>query len=471
MQTFRGKVSNLVSAVFMLCLIGGGSLWLAWDVDSRVSSRHGGVSAFFGLLGVGAIALFGYTILECLTAYRVDTDGITRRGWNGEQQMRWGDVTHFEARGGVDSQLTLTDFQNNKLSIQRGMMGGAKLAELNQLLDTYLAPIRERQLQDMGGINNVYHPKRSAAWAGVIMTTLVGAMLAFIAAQSVPSNQQGAFVVLMVLFGGIELLFMYGTILGFTHSLIFTTDGITDTSVFRTRHIPFQSVSSVMSRRVSTKNGSYDLTTVEGNGQKIMLTSHANDYELLVEYIRSHVDTGARQQGEVKAEEIQRKNDKQSRVLLPVIAVIYMTFLVGFGVSSLRDGKARMEHYHLMDAQGQTATGRITGKDTERGSKHTTYLLQYAFEDRNGQRVQSASPVSWEDYAGTRVGASARVIYVQGRKDVSRLEQSIGRKQAEGKVRSGYMLLVLGTVFPILLAITPFTRKRKQARETPATPA
>ncbi len=463
MQTFRGKVSNLISAIFMLCLMGGGSLWLAWDVDSRVSSRHGGVSAFFGLLGLGIIALFSYIILECLTAYRVDADGITRRGWNGEQQMRWSDVTHFAAGGGADSALMLTDYQNNKLSIQRGMMGGAKLAELNQLLDTHLAPIRERQLSEMGGINNVYHPKRSAAWAGVIMTTLVGAMLAFIAAQPVPSNQQGAFIAVIIIFGGIELLFVYLTILGFTHSLMFTADGITDSSVFRARHIPFRSVSSVMSRRVSTKNGSYDLTTVEGEGQKIMLTSHANDYELLIDYIRSHVDAGAKQQGEAKSEEIQRKNDKQAKILLPILAVVYMLFLGGIGVWSLREGNERMEHYRLMDTQGKTAAGRITGKDTQNGGKHTTYLLQYAFDDANGQHIQAASPVSWEDYAGTRVGASARVIYVPGRKNVSRLEQSIGRKQAEGKVRSGYMLLVLGTVFPILLAITPFTRKRKQA--------
>ena len=454
----------------MLLFLGGGSLWLACNVPpSRSGQDQVGVSAFFGLLGVGVIAFFGYVILECLTTYQLDADGITRRSWKGMQAMRWSDVTRFEAGGGANSELVLTDFQSNKLSIQRGLMGGTSLAELNQQLDSYLAPIRERQLRDMGGINNVYHPKRGAAWAGVIMTLVVGAMLAFCLAQPVPSDQQWAFVGVMLIFGSIELLFLYLTVLSFTHSLIFTEDGITDTSVFKTRHIPFHHVTSVMSRTVSTKNGSCDLTTIEGDGQKIVLTSQAKDYELLVDYIRRHVDMAAARQGEVQAQEIQRKTEKQQRVLLPIFAAIYMLFLCGLGWSSLREGNTRMIHYHLMDAQGQTAKGRIIGRDMQSGSKHTTYLLQYAFEDASGQHIESASPVSWDDYERARVGMSAQVIYVPERKDVCRLAQSIGRNQAEGKVRSGYTLLVLGTLLPILIAITPFLKgKRKKEAATSA---
>ncbi len=411
---------------------------------------------------VGFLCVYG--LLESFTVYEVDAQGVTRRGWNGARTLFWPEIARFEANGQDDSELTFVDAAGSKISIQRGLLGAKQVGELNVLLEPHLAVLRERQKRDIGVLDNVYRPKKDMAWAGVFMSLIVGLMLLFIAMQPLKASDYWAAALVYLFLGSMELLFLYATVHAYTDTLTVTAFGLVEKDLFKTREIRFGEVTSLMSRTVQSKSDSWEVTTIQGNGVKIALTAKMKDYDLLLDYIRAHSDTAAKQEGVAQAKELKRKNDKQTRVLLPILAGIYMVFLCGVGLKILRDGNEHMEHYRLMDAQGRTTTGQITGKSIESGSKHTTYLLRYAFNDSNGQRIESLSPVSREDYAQTQAGTSAQVIYVPGRRDVSRLEQSVGRKKAEADVRSGYLFIIMGVVFPLLLTLTVL-RKRKTSIE------
>ncbi len=294
MQKFTGDWGSRGMFLFWTMICAFGLIFFGTTPPNHKDATY---YAFVGVMlllagGQGALALWG--LVELFTTYGIDADSITRKGWNGAKRMAWSDVTHFEGEGGESSQLTLTDYQGNKLRIQRGLIEKTSLYELNRLLNKHLAPVCERQLSEIGGINNIYHPKRGLTGAGIIMVTVVGGMLIFVCMQPVRPGEQAAFVLVVLFMGSMLLLFVYGLILALTQYLMFTPDGITEGSVFRTRHIPFHAITSVTSQTVHTQHTHYDQTTIEGDGQKIKLTSHAKDYEQLTAFIRRNVDTAAK---------------------------------------------------------------------------------------------------------------------------------------------------------------------------------
>ncbi len=412
--------------------------------------------------GVGAFCLYG--LLESFVSYTVDGTGVTRQGWNGTQEMRWSDVARFDVSGQRDSTLTLRDNSGRKLEIERGLMSAATVAELNTLMEPYLAPLRERQIREVGAIDNVYRPKRVVGWIGVGFTLMLGLGTAFFASMPQRAGEEGAFIAMMVIMGSFVLMTLGMAAYGFTHSLTITASGLTESSLFRTREIPFHHVTAVGSRMVATKNGSFELTCVEGDGQKINLTSQMKDYSILVEYIRNHVNTEARATGEVHSKEMTEKQQRQQRKALPVIAGIYLLMFGGLGGWMIQRASTKLANYRLVETQGQRAQGQITGWYTE-GSKTTSYVIKFAFDDASGHHLQGASPVARNFYQTARVGAPVQVVYVPNTSNFM-LAQSIGKSKAEADIRMGYIQIGAGVLVVILLFATYLTRKKSATTTT-----
>jgi hypothetical protein len=411
----------------------------------------------------GSVGLFGlYGLLEAFVVYEVAADSITRRAWNGQRMMRWSEVARVDVSGQRDSELVLSDGLGQKPSLQRGLMSQKHVMAFNTLLEPYLAPVRERQLRDVGSLNSVYYPKRGTTWAGVTMLVIVGfIMLFFFSMMPVPSDEWWVVAILMgfIVVGG--LFFLWLTISAYTTALTVTNYDLKESSAFKTRQISFQRVTSLMSRTVTVKNGSFELTTIEGAGQKISITSQMKDYALQVTYIRQHVDSKAQSRGEVKAQEMNTKEQKQQRVFLPIFALINFVLLGGFGINEIKDGNTRLADYRLLQTQGQQAQGRILSTNTK-GSKSVTYLIKYAFEDTEGRTLVRSSPVSHDDYSTARISAPVQVTYIPGSDHISMIAQSIGKRKAEGDVRTGYFFIGFACLLTPLIALTPYMKRKKQ---------
>lgn len=464
MNKFTGSISTRGAACLILLLGAGGLYFVFFPVNQSLDTQMLMARTVFFLMagGVGALGL--YYLLESFVSYTVDGTGVTRQGWNGTKEMRWSDVARIDVSGQRDSTLTLSDNGGRKLEIQRSVMSAATVAELNTLMEPYLAPVRELQMREVGGIDNVYRPTRVLGWIGAGLTLMMGLMTAFFATIPQRAGEEGAFIVMMVMMGGFVLLGLGLAAYGFTHSLTITQSSLTESSLFRTREIPFHHVTAVGSRMVATKNGSFELTCVEGDGQKINLTSQMKDYSLLVEYIRNHVNTEARATGEVQAQERTEKQKRQQRKALPVVAGIYLLVCSGIGGWVIQRANTKLANYRLMETQGQRGEGQITGWYME-GSKTTSYVLKFAFDDASGHHLQGASPVARELYQTARVGAPVQVVYVPNTSNFM-LIQSIGKSNAEAELRRGYMLIGGGVLMVILLLATSLKRKKPATTTT-----
>ncbi len=244
----------------------------------------------FVSIGGVADALGLYFLLESFASYTVDGTGITRQGWNGRQEMRWSDMARVDGSEKPDSSLTLSDSDGRELTIQRNMMGSARIAELNTLLAPYLPPIRERQIREWSPDQFVDRSQRSAGWAGAGFALVMGVMM--VSCAFVPhAGQEDGFLFMMGMMGCFLLVFLGMVAYGFTYGLTMTPSALKESYLFFTREIPFDHVTSVESRTVVVKASSYQETRVAGNGQEIRFTSDVKDYPLVIEYIRRKINT------------------------------------------------------------------------------------------------------------------------------------------------------------------------------------
>ena len=212
---------------------------------------------------------------------------------------------------------------------------------------------------------------------------------------------------------------------------------------------------------VSTKNGTFELTTIEGDGQKIGLTSQMKDYPVLMEYIRRLVNEQARETGQEKAQEITAKEQRQQRILLPIVAVIYGLMFIGFGIWFLQTGNSKLGNYRLLEARGVTTPGHVVGTDM-RGSKSTTYYIDYAFQDASGVNHKGESPVNYSDYQNARRGQPVTVKYLPDQTNTCMIVQSIGKSKATNDIRLGYLNITLGVVTPLLLVFGSLNKKKRR---------
>lgn len=458
MQRFTGSWSNRLSLLLMLAMSAGVIYFGLFPTNHRLDTSLLVGRGLFLLMGGGMGLFMGYGLLESFAVYQADETSVARRAWNGTREMRWSQVDRYDMSGQKDSTCVLFDESGGKLPIHLTLLDKKSQTELRALLQKQLSPLRERQLRNIGSTQKTYYPSRTAAGAGLFLVVLFGVMLLFFGFMPVPPEQRTFQASVLFMMAAAELYFVYLTMQSYTRVLSVTAHELNDKDLFRTKRIPFHHVTAIWSREVRGKNSTWEVTVLEGDGQKISFTSRTKDYDLLVQYLRTHTGQQAVQEGQVKAEEVKQKTAKQAKVLLPVIGLIYFLLLGGMGLWMLRQGNARMMDYRLMDTQGRTVTGQILGaQDTHK--KSARYLIQFAFEV-DGQRIQSASPVSQNDYQQAQVGAPVTVTYVPGQPHICRIPQSIGKRQAEGNIRVGYMNLVLGAVTLAAIVLLPrFKRK------------
>lgn len=410
---------------------------------------------------MGLFVLTG--LLESFVTYIIDESGVVRQGWNGRKEMRWADVVQVNMSGQKDATIKLRDALGTELTIHRLFISKDGNNQMNSLLGPYLAPILERQTRDFGSLDTVYTHKRALGWLGAFMAVLIGCMIAlFFLTPHQTSDDAIAWILipLMLLMFLVPLALM---LYGFSYRLTITSIGLVESSVFKKKEIPFHHVTSVGSRMVATKNSSFELTTIEDDNQKININSNMKDYSILLEYIKKRVSEGAKETGEVKAEEVTEKQKQQQRKMLPIVAGIYALLFIGIGVWMLKEGNTKLEHYRLLEVQGVQTRGEVTGRDM-RGSKSTTYYIDYQFKDANGVTQRGESPVQYDDYANARIGQPAQVIYVPGRNDVGMLSNSIGKSKAENNVRMGYFNIALGFVAPGLILFSMLRNNKKSTK-------
>lgn len=446
MYLLRGLAIG-ISAFYLISMLLG---------KSHTTADWAGGILFFtlGSISIG-FALWG--LLKSFAVLAVDKDGITRRDWNGSRTLRWQDIVRIDADWESDSDILLHDQSGRKLSIHRGFVRWADREELNALLETYLAPARERQSSRIGDADRVYRPQREVIGAGVIMLTVMTALLVFILSMPFKSGELWAFVLLTGFLGSLFLLFLWITLTACTQTLTVTEQDLTDKSIFRTLHIRFDSVEVLSSRIITGKHGTTEVTRIEGGGQKIVITPHMNDYSLLMDFIRQRVGETAKIAGETKARITTARQNKRDNVIGGICIALFFCLLSGPGYYQLNKGLTDQENYRLLDTQGRTTTGRVTGTDM-RGSRE--YRIRFAYEEPDGTHHEGVDPVSYYYYQAARVGSPIRVTYVPGRGGIGCIAQSIGRRSIAGNIRSGQVFLVLGCIVPFLTVLALKTAKK-----------
>ena len=461
MQKFRGGAGALLGLLVMFLMIGVSPLWLAWSLPQHESAASFWTGRIvFGLMGLLCIWYFGWGLLEWFTVYEVDTDGISRRAWNGSRRLYWSDLTRFKASGHKDGSIKLTDSQNGELTIHFSLLNARNNLELREIIAPHLDGLRERQLREIGILNTVYRPNRERYVIGGVASLLLGAFfftgVVMSAARPTP-DVAGA-----VVFGGVFLLILllgaWMLILAGTRTLAVTQEGIVDSSRFGSRTLLFHQITALMTREVMYKGDKWEITRLQGDAKrKIVLTSKMEDYPLLVEFIRARVPPSAQQQGEAQAEESKVKERKQERVIIPVCAAIILVMFTGFGLSTLATSVPILAQQRQIDAQGRTMRGQVT-RHIESGGKNDPYRIEFAFTDGQQQRV-GVSPVLYSEYQQARTGDAVEVQYVPGQPALSRLTHSISRRRAVIEIVTALFQLLCGLVLMPYVVYITFKKK------------
>lgn len=459
MKTFSGSLSNRLMLTFF-CVLQLGCLYFVFDPPNKSNGVSMLLVRLTGGLLFGSAELFAlYGLIESFTVYGTDQSSITRRAWNGMKRLEWRNLTRYAANGQRDGTIKLVDHRGEQMSVYFSLLGGNATRELRGVIEANLTTQHEKQLDEIGTLQKVWHPSRKSGVTFLITLLLFASLCLYVSSMPVTEKDR-VFVlplIMMLTVIGVSLLGLI--VYSFTHKLTVSRDGLTDEWLLRTKIIPFSKVTSVMSGIDQMKSGTMEVTTLEGDGQKITLQSTMNDYPLLLAFIHKNVAQPAAERGEIAATEAKRKQEKQARIFTPIGALFCFFLLGGFGLYLVRDGNKHIAPYRLMDTQEHTTTGQITGRGTK-GSKTTRYTLDFAF-DAGGIRIDSTSPVTREEYYSTRIGSAASVIYVPGQPDICRLTESIGRRSAEADIRQGYTDIVLACVLTPLLALSPFFKRKK----------
>lgn len=465
MVKFRGYWLNALSLLF--CALMGGLILAGGFVgmEQRSAVAAWALRLFFGLGGAGMLWHFGYGLLECFTVYALDENGITRYAWNGTRALQWSDLARYEASGHVQGTVTLLDHQNRALLIYFSLLSARRNAELRALLAPHLAPLAERQLRDIGSLNTVYRPFRNLRiLCGVICIALSGLFVVMPLTDHAAFDPLWLLVPFFVGFLGMLALGVWFLLHGLTYALTITPQGITESNCFRTTRLPFEQVTSLWVSEPTHDSKQGAVTTLEGNGVSIRLSSSMKDYSLLVHYIRARVSAAAIQRGDAIAQASQAKVVRQSRVLLPILLTVVPTVCMGFGLNMVVRSAQSLSRYRLLDTQGITATGQVLESEAT-GDKNKPYVIRYTFASANGRRMESVDPVFHADYQRLCKGDAVHVRYVPGQPAISAIAQSVGRRYAVGDIFMGSIFVACAAGIP-LVVFWEARSKRRAASNT-----
>jgi hypothetical protein len=300
------------------------------------------------------------------------------------------------------------------------------------------------------------------------MIVLIGVMLVMFCFMPVSADQRTIFYAGMAFLGACGLFFGALTVALFTDRLVFTEQGITQRRWFRTHEIPFHHVTSVMSRMQTYKGSSWELTTIEGDGHRSVFNSKMPGYPVVMDFVKAHVAREALERGATSAVEVTKKEEKQTRIAVPIVALANFLLFGGLGLCIVHRGNERRADYLLMDKEGRSTVGRVIGRH-EGSSKSVTYVMEFEFE-ADGTKIAASSPVSHDDYMRANYGTPIRVLYVPRQPHTCRAEQSTGRSSAEGDIRAGYLGIAMAFVLTPLIVLAPYLKKNKMEQAPPPLP-
>jgi len=414
----------------------------------------------FGLFGLGMGAACLYGIVETFTSYRWDDTGIERSALFRPGRMRWDYVVDYKISGNNNTTIVLTDSLGQRMSIYLSLMSSQQRLAVANTVRERLAGLRDKQLKEMAWGVRTYRPARNVSWFLLIFAAVFlgfGLMPWF--GGNVVQNTEEAKWPFLLIFGGVGIAVVLLFLGVYTWTLIISRDAITSSSLFRSRTIPFAQITSVMIRDTRTRNGTTNITTVEGAGRKISFTESMPDYTLVRDYIQGQAGQKAVEQGAVAAPGVEKKQLTQGLILMAVVSILGFGGIAGYAMYNDLQGLARQDQ---LDKQGVKTQGSLLRKYST-GNKSVSYLITYQY-DVNGRAYEHDSPVTYQDYLTANADQPVTVTYLPQNPDTARAAQSIGRREAESKLHSTWAMFGMAFGIPILA----FLATRKQYRQLEA---
>lgn len=410
----------------------------------------------FGLFALGIGVLFLYGTVEAFTRVKVDERGVTKQAVYGTRRMDWAYIVSEKMGSKHDSSITLIDDAGHRLRLEPGLLRDPD-GLLRAVIDEKLAHLQAAEQRQFGAVTHTYMPERGFGWLWLMLTLMFGGFGGMgLADAEVRSTALGVSL-MVVWFAFFVLPFVLLTLHSFTRRVTVTGGAITDISLLRRRAIALDRIESLMVRDVQNKNGTMNITTVVGGGQKITLTDIMPEYLLIRDFLKERAGLQAEKQG---LEALPSHERKINRRVFAIIATFFV--LAGGGASGymLQEAGARLAQYALMDTHGTRAQGKVTKQ--YRTDDPTRYLITYAYQV-NGQGFERTSPVTKSDFAASSVGQAVTVIYVPEQPGLARLTNSIGRTQVERQRWFGIGFLIFSLLSPFL--IFAMIRKEEKKRE------
>ncbi len=477
MQTFTGRFVARLKLLGVMAVYAGcpGFFFLLPLLSGRV---HANATTLWCLAIVLPIfflpvvySLLG--LLDTAVVYELDEDGITKRRLGRETRLRWQDLNRFELSEKKNT-LTLTDNQAQRVKVVFGShvtgygfrdAGGNSLADA---LNERLQPLQARMQQSARQGQTFRHPFNSPAGSlGIVMPVVGLLMAAFIrfapmfqptSAGSAGSAADNTVIV------GLSGFFVFSSLclLAMGLPLLLSVWTVTDTAITRqtpwkTVTIPFDHIHVFAVRAV--KQG-LERVTLQGDGKTIVFSSLLPNYGLLMDFVRARIPSDALNAQASANAEMERKEARSMAWQMPIVGMI-MGFLFGLlGWMFLQDGRERLEHYRLLDAQGQTMMARVT--DTrEKGRNKPRYSVDYTLV-LAGKRYDGSSYVPYQEYAQAQQSGSISVVYLPSNPAIKHAVASTGKELGAEMARNGHVMLSVAFSLPFafgLLSYIAYKRK------------
>ncbi len=212
--------------------------------------------------------------------------------------------------------------------------------------------------KDFDGVGNLYRPKRGLGWLGLIWGVLMGlatAMCAFTPRE----GQESGFIAMMVMLGSFLLLLIGMMIYGFTYWIQITAGGLREGTLFRTYDIPFHQITAIGTRTQANRDGSTDITRIEGNGRKITFESSMKDYPMLIACIRRNVGSEVQNDEATASAHFTAEYARQERKRWTTMLWMAFFMLAAIGSWKIQQGIGILMESHRTYAQKRPASDGI----------------------------------------------------------------------------------------------------------------
>ena len=489
MQTFKGRFVARLKLLGVMAVYAGcpGFFFLLPLLSGRV---HANATTLWCLVIVLPIfflpvlySLLG--LLDAASVYELDDDGITKRRLGRETRLRWQDLNRLELSDKKNT-LTLTDNQAQRVKVVLGShvthygFRDANGKPLADALNERLQPLQAQMRQSARQGQTFRHPVNSPAGSlGIIMPVVGLLMAAFIRFGPMIQTASSSDTTVAT---GLSGFFVFGALclLAMGLPVLLSVWTVTDTAItwqtpWKTVTIPFNHIHVFAVRVVNNGNGP-ERVTLQGDGKTIVFTSLLPNYGLLMDFVRARVPSDALNAQASANAEMERKEARSMAWQMPIVGVM-IGFLFGLlGWMFLQDGRERLEHYRLLDRQGQTTMARVTDTHTK-GRNEPRYSVDYTL-DLEGKHYDGSSYVTNRAYAQAQQSGRIPVVYLPSNPAIKHAVASTGRELGAEMARNGHVMLSVAFSLPFLFGLgsllaykrkytSPAAMRRLEQIETP----